>query len=220
MKNLTILTAFVAVFIFLAGAPAQADNFYQNSGFSVDPDLGSGFAFGVAQSGNAVATGVSSGVNYFMEGEDLFLSASFTVSGVWGDPSIDDPYYDFLEQNGLSTYNSFQISDFSWNGEYYELDQLVNLTQQGQASLVFGPYQTTMTGWFTSSTNGVGAVPIQSSSHVQIFEPGHIVDFDWQVNLTSKWLVTTEFQTVPVPTPAGLAVLGMAGLVSSICRRR
>jgi MYXO-CTERM domain-containing protein len=218
MNRIGIVIAFLLLVV-SAPAYAESGHFYQNSGFWVNQDFYSGLAFGVAQGTNAVPIGISSSINYVVTGSGaVTIYTGITVSGIWGNPDdYSSPYYAWLSQNGLHTHNSFQLAEFNWNGKWYEFNELVGLTQQGQALIAFNEDNTSLTGWFSATSTGQGAIPIQSWSSVQIFEPGHPFETDWQVSISSKWIVTSGFQLMSVPSPGALTLLGLAGL---LCRRR
>lgn len=216
-RSILVCLSMLALLAF--SPPALADQFYSSSGFTVNPDFNSGSAFGSAFGSNAVPMQLSSTVSYWLNpgSGTAYVDTTVTLTGVWGDPTANNPYYDFLENEGLRTFGHLNFIEVEWNGQWYEFEYPVTINLQAQATISRDDAHTWLDGFFWSNATGIGAVPIMSTSAVQIYEPGH-PDFvpDWQIDMTTRWLITSDFQ--PIPGPGSLALVGLGGM--AIIRRR
>lgn len=197
-----------------------ADEFYSNQSLQVGPDFNSGFAFGWANGQNAVMTSMSSSLSYKLDASTYAfkLSTNITISGYFtDDPAENNPYLDQMQYFGLNSHNEINLTTVTYNGQWYEFDNTVSLYLNGNANIYRDDEHTILNGlMYSSATSNAGAIPIGASSSVQIFAPGHPTWLpDWQVDLSSEWLVTSPFHAVPAS--GSLAILGVAGLIG---RRR
>lgn len=215
----TILGLFCAL-ILSVSAQAQ-ERFSTSSSFTVNPDFNSGTASGSSYGMNAVVTDISSSAFFEIDQftGQAYIYAYMSLSGVWGDPSSTSPYYNFLQNPGLSTNSSIALTTVSWNGNWYEFENMVSLSMYGSAGLYRNPEHTELYGHAYGITNAVGAVPISSTSSYHIYAAGHPSWLpDWKISIGSTWLVTTDMNPA-FPAPGSMALIGIGGLVA-LRRRR
>jgi hypothetical protein len=218
-----VLAAACIVGLLPSTAQAQpGDSFQQGTFTEVHNDFNSGYSHSYFFGQNAVPTSISSGASFQREEDgEIYIYTHMQVNGVWGNPGSTNPYYDFLEYGiGLNTSVNFQLTDIERIGEYdYFFDDVVNITLAGHAGIFRNDERTYLTGQMWSNENGFGAIPIHSSTSVQIYD-GDVPDFvpGWQTYSTTRWLVIVEPTLVPAPGAA--ALLGLGGLMTIRRRRR
>lgn len=200
---------------------AHAD-FFHDASFTVGNDFMSGTAQGYGNAQNAVATSMAVSVGQYVDSQGiLHIYTNVSVYGMFVNPEVtnpgNNPWCDLLYTEGLHASTSLSITDLYWGGEYWQYDNIVTINISGFAGIYVWD-EDELGGSFSSSVSGIGAVPEESWSSVQIFEPGHPEWApDWQISMSSEWHVTTGFHLVP--TPGAFALLGLAG-VGGISRRR
>jgi hypothetical protein len=196
-------------------AQAPPGNFSTGSSLTVNPDLVSGATYGWANITGAVTTSLESDVSYALNPAQgrATLTAHCTARGVWGNPSLPNPYYDFLEYPGLQTTASLHLTDVIWNGQTYQFDAEVVLWLSGYAHLTRSSNPASLTGVFTNSSNSQLAIPTTVTSWVEVYAPGHPAWLpDWELKTTSEYLVMVAYQPRPTPEPTTALLLWCGGL--------
>ena len=202
-------------------AGAGGDHFGSYAYFDVGSDFMSGEAHGGAHGSNAVITGMESSFHYSFDVEsDLaYVSASFYLEGIWGDPNApSNPWLDMLVLQGIHLHESFSVTEVSSNGEDWEFNDVVGFSSNASGYLYREDGR--MDGSFYAGFYGYrNLIPTGMSVHVNEYEDGH-PDWlpDWQVSFSSSWIITTGFHRV-VPAPGTISLMCGAGLCA-IRRRR
>jgi MYXO-CTERM domain-containing protein len=216
MKNSVLVGAVLALVGLMTMEVRAESDVYTNMQIGVGSDFNSGYGIGWAQGQNAITLNVSSSIGYNVEEDsgDVYVFTHFAAQGIWGDPTVNNSYYDMLVNNGLNAYRQFVISDYIWNGQAYEFFDVVNVSSNARAFLWRDDDQTTMVGLMSYNIEGCGAIPIESTAVVTLFEGS--TPPSWRVEQMSRWLVTEGRGLVPSPGPA--ALLGLGSLF--VLRRR
>lgn len=220
-RLMTLVICFVAILASL-GLTAEVrgeTDFYHSSSLWVDNDFQGGGvnAYGVGV--NAVTTQIQTSMSYNLNLEEGTASIhSYTsISGIFGDPTAENPYYDFMGENGLHSSATFGDSEVIWNGEWYEFNTIMSVWTQTTAMLIRNDEHTAMSGYFQNNSNGQGVIPINSYTSLQLFEGGAGLPPGWQLQIDATFLYTGGFTLVPAP--GAFALLGLGGISFRLRRR-
>lgn len=189
----------------------------------VDPNsLISGWTHGWGADENMVLTSISSNIYYQLEnhGANLVVTTDTYFSGIYGDPSQWNPYYNLLATVGGQAGSRILLHEFEYDGDSYMLDGLVVVTSRGLYGLYVSDDYEFMVGNVRIDEGAIGAIPLSMSVSPQVEEyPGG--QSTWSIRFTTKWYVTMDFTVIPpVPAPGALALVGLGGIMVTRRRRR
>lgn len=185
---------------------AKADyNFSANSNMQMNDNGTSGTGW-ISFSGNgAITTSIHTGVNSWTDQGHIFFNVSYSANGYFeNNPSAENPYYSFLEDQNLGlrswSQNSIEIPGMD--------DVYATVWVSGYAGLwrdrnPDAPY---MHGYGYGQINADNAVPVSTGSYYQINADGH-------------WYADGGVTFMMVPTPGAIATFS-GGLIAIARRRR
>lgn len=214
----TLICSALSALTFTA-APAQGRDFSANSASGLT-HYDSGWASGWFSSENAIVGNMSYGLSYRYDrgSECFFINVSSNWEGVYGPVTLDTPYTRILEGRGLHGFSSLQLTEVTiGEDERWIFNTPVSITLNVDAYLIANEEHTHRSGYLYASAFADGALPIQSSASVTIYEEGHPGELpDWSAHFNAEFLVVAEGHLIP--TPGSCTLLGLGAL--AVARRR